>query len=148
VGKFDWNFVLLCFLVFTGDLGAVTRVRTGAEQYLGEAGPGPRSERRDQTVAGGVTASARYSIPQLDCFSFTVVVKCGEGTPMKEAHISVRRQEADAVASVRATISFPSDRYATLEEIAKRKKVSLAWVVREAVDAYIAAKWPLFLQGG
>jgi len=54
------------------------------------------------------------------------------------------KQEPDAVASVRATISFPPDRYATLEEIAKEKKVSLAWVVREAVDSYIEAKWPLF----
>ena len=38
--------------------------------------------------------------------------------------------------------------YETLEGIAKKKKVSLAWVVREAVDNYIEAKWPLFLQGG
>ena len=28
--------------------------------------------------------------------------------------------------------------------IAKEKKVSLAWVVREAADKYIAEKWPLF----
>ena len=33
---------------------------------------------------------------------------------------------------VRASISFPPDLYETLEEIAKQKKVSLAWVVREA----------------
>ena len=48
------------------------------------------------------------------------------------------------VATVRATISFPADRYADLEEIAKQKKVSLAWVVREAVDDYIEARTPLF----
>jgi Ribbon-helix-helix protein, copG family len=46
--------------------------------------------------------------------------------------------------SVRATISFPSDMYQTLEEIARQKKVSLAWVVREAVEQYLANKWPLF----
>ena len=46
--------------------------------------------------------------------------------------------------SVRATISFPSELYQTLEEIAGRKKVSLAWVVREASEQYIADKWPLF----
>lgn len=46
--------------------------------------------------------------------------------------------------SIRATISFPPDLYATLEEIAKQKKVSLAWVVREAVETYIGDKWPLF----
>lgn len=52
--------------------------------------------------------------------------------------------------SVRATISFPSDVYQTLEDIARQKKVSLAWVVREATEQYIADKWPLFrktLQG-
>jgi hypothetical protein len=37
-------------------------------------------------------------------------------------------------ASVRATISFPAQLYQTLEGIAKQKKVSLAWVVREATD--------------
>ena len=47
------------------------------------------------------------------------------------------------VSSVRATISFPSEVYETLEGIAKEKKVSLAWVVREAADKYIADKWPL-----
>jgi hypothetical protein len=46
--------------------------------------------------------------------------------------------------SVRATISFPSDIYKTLEDIARQKKVSLAWVVREATEEYIANKWPLF----
>lgn len=45
--------------------------------------------------------------------------------------------------SVRATISFPSDIYQTLEDIAHQKKVSLAWVVREACEQYIAGKWPL-----
>jgi metal-responsive CopG/Arc/MetJ family transcriptional regulator len=51
-------------------------------------------------------------------------------------------KESDS--SVRATISFPNDMYQTLEEIARQKKVSLAWVVREAAEQYIADKWPLF----
>ena len=45
---------------------------------------------------------------------------------------------------MRATISFPNDMHDTLEEIARQKKVSLAWVVREAAEQYIADKWPLF----
>ena len=49
----------------------------------------------------------------------------------------------ESTATVRATISFPSDHYQTLEEIAKQKKVSLAWVVREATERYIADRWPL-----
>jgi len=53
------------------------------------------------------------------------------------------KPESDAT-SVRATITFPPDLYATLEEIAKKKKVSLAWVVRDASEQYVAEKWPLF----
>ena len=54
------------------------------------------------------------------------------------------KPKATEGSSVRATISFPSDIYQTLEDIARRKKVSLAWVVREATEQYIADKWPLF----
>jgi predicted DNA-binding protein len=50
--------------------------------------------------------------------------------------------------AVRATITFPSDIYQTLEDIARRKKVSLAWVVREASEQYIGDKWPLFKKNG
>jgi hypothetical protein len=46
--------------------------------------------------------------------------------------------------SVRASISFPSELYRTLEDIARRKKVSLAWVVRDATEKYVAEQWPLF----
>lgn len=46
--------------------------------------------------------------------------------------------------TTRATVSFPSDHYAILERIAEEKKVSVAWVVREAVEQYIDAQWPLF----
>ena len=53
-----------------------------------------------------------------------------------------------STARVRVTISLPSDMHGTLEQIAKDKKVSLAWVVREAVDTYLGEKWPLFKQGG
>ncbi len=49
-----------------------------------------------------------------------------------------------ATGQVRASISFPPDIYKTLEDIAKEKKVSLAWVVRDATEKYIADKWPLF----
>jgi metal-responsive CopG/Arc/MetJ family transcriptional regulator len=47
-------------------------------------------------------------------------------------------------ATVRASISFPPDLYRTLEEIAKQKKVSLAWVVRDAAEKYVGERWPLF----
>jgi len=44
----------------------------------------------------------------------------------------------------RASISFPPELYKILEEIAKKKKVSIAWVVREAAEQYVSAEWPLF----
>ena len=39
---------------------------------------------------------------------------------------------------VRASISFPPDLYETIEKLAKQKKVSLAWVVRDAAERYVA----------
>jgi predicted DNA-binding protein len=45
---------------------------------------------------------------------------------------------------VRTSISFPGEMYEMLEGIAAEKKVSLAWVVREAIDKYLEEKWPLF----
>ena len=59
---------------------------------------------------------------------------------------SVARPESTA--TVRATISFPTELYETLEDIAKQKKVSLAWVVRDATEQYIAGKWPLLATNG
>lgn len=43
----------------------------------------------------------------------------------------------------RASVSFPIEIYGELERIAEVKKVSLAWVVREAAEKYIADQWPL-----
>jgi predicted DNA-binding protein len=43
----------------------------------------------------------------------------------------------------RASITFPPDVYRTIEDLAKRKKVSIAWVVREAVEKYVEDQWPL-----
>lgn len=54
------------------------------------------------------------------------------------------KKKVQSAAAVRASISFPPEIYDTLEGIAKEKKVSLAWVVREAAEHYIAEKWPLF----
>lgn len=59
-----------------------------------------------------------------------------------------RKLKAQSTPQVRATISFPPDVYRTLETIAREKKVSLAWVVREAAEKYIGDKWPLFAEEG
>lgn len=44
--------------------------------------------------------------------------------------------------TVRASISFPADLYSALEAEAKQKKVSLAWVVRDAAERYLSNKLP------
>lgn len=48
--------------------------------------------------------------------------------------------------ALRASITFPPDIYRTLEQIAKQKKVSIAWVVRDAAEKYVADQWPLLEQ--
>ena len=48
-----------------------------------------------------------------------------------------------AESTVRASISFPKNQYAELARIAQQQRVSLAWVVRDAVQTYLATRWPL-----
>jgi len=55
-----------------------------------------------------------------------------------------RRGKAYSGAQPRASVTFPPELYRTIEEVAKRKKVSIAWVVREAAEKYVADQWPLF----
>lgn len=50
--------------------------------------------------------------------------------------------------SARATASLPPDIYQTLQDIAKQKKVSVAWVIRDATEKYIADQWPLLTPSG
>jgi len=65
------------------------------------------------------------------------------GDQMKVTSKTKRMKPQNSASSVRATITFPTELYTTLEEIAKQKKVSLAWVVREAAEQYLMEKWPL-----
>lgn len=50
--------------------------------------------------------------------------------------------------TIRASVSFPNDLYETLEKIAKEKKVSVAWIVRDAAEKYVGERWPLFAVKG
>lgn len=52
---------------------------------------------------------------------------------------------AESVA--RASVTFPPNLYRTLERIARQKKVSIALVVREAADKYVADQWSLVRPG-
>ncbi len=50
-------------------------------------------------------------------------------------------KEASSVAT-RASVTFPTALYQALEEIARLKKVSVAWVVRDAAERYVAEQNP------
>lgn len=58
--------------------------------------------------------------------------------------VTSKQKRAMPARSVRASVTFPAELYYSLEDIARQKKVSLAWVVREAAEQYIGNMWPLF----
>ena len=46
----------------------------------------------------------------------------------------------------RTSVSLPAELHSELTQIAKQKKVSMAWVIRDAAERYVEGKWPLFAQ--
>ncbi len=58
--------------------------------------------------------------------------------------VATAKQHSLAKEGTRASVTFPGDLYAELERIAEEKKVSVAWVVRDAVEKYVEAQYPLF----
>lgn len=59
---------------------------------------------------------------------------------MKKRRREVAKSKVTGAETVRATISFPRELYERLEDLAREKKVSLAWVVRDAVEQYVGSK--------
>jgi metal-responsive CopG/Arc/MetJ family transcriptional regulator len=59
---------------------------------------------------------------------------------MKKTNVNGKSMKMPSTPAVRASISFPPALYETLEDIAKQKKVSMAWVVRDAAERYIASE--------
>ncbi|MBS0155193.1 MAG: ribbon-helix-helix protein, CopG family [Nitrospira sp.] len=57
---------------------------------------------------------------------------------------SIKTNKIISKGMVRASSSYPRELYQTLEEIAREKKVSIAWVMRDAAEKYVAERWPLF----
>lgn len=49
-----------------------------------------------------------------------------------------------AMESVRISVTVPATDHHELERIAEARRVSLAWVVRDAITQYLAAQEPLF----
>jgi metal-responsive CopG/Arc/MetJ family transcriptional regulator len=52
---------------------------------------------------------------------------------------TIRNKPLDKQAkdTVRASISFPLEDYRKLEQVATKKRVSMAWIVRDAVRKYL-----------
>lgn len=48
--------------------------------------------------------------------------------------------------SIRTSVSLPRELHETLARLAKGKKVSVAWVIRDAAEKYVGEQWPLFQQ--
>lgn len=56
--------------------------------------------------------------------------------------------KVNSASTFRTSVSFPAELYRTLEGIAKQKKVSVAWVIRDATETYIREQWPLLERKG
>jgi predicted transcriptional regulator len=56
------------------------------------------------------------------------------------------KKKAISLKKPRVSISFSPEVYSDLEKLAAARKVSLAWVVRDAADKYLADQWPLLAE--
>lgn len=45
--------------------------------------------------------------------------------------------------TVRTSVSLPREHYSILASVAEQNRVSVAWVVRDAVARYVEDRWPL-----
>ena len=94
----------------------------------GDGRPRPRSGRRLGPPRSRLLAA------------YTVVVYHGAVT----AEYRTGDSKKTGAKSVRVSVSFDVTDYAAIKGIAKTKRVSAAWVVRDAVTNYLNAQVPLF----
>ena len=57
-------------------------------------------------------------------------------------------QARAAKTTARMSVSLPADLHRTLEQIAKERKVSVSWVIRDAAEKYVLDRWPLLAGNG
>jgi metal-responsive CopG/Arc/MetJ family transcriptional regulator len=48
------------------------------------------------------------------------------------------KSESETPSALRASVTFPATLYHALESLAREKRVSLAWVVRDAAERYVS----------
>jgi hypothetical protein len=70
-----------------------------------------------------------------------VVPEFVELTMSERKHTKTKGKDS---AMPRMSVSFPPEAYKSLGDLATKKKVSIGWVVRDAVEKYVADQWPLF----
>lgn len=73
---------------------------------------------------------------RLDCIT---VMQCD--APMTRSRANGTQKEEKK--ATRVTVSLPTESYETVVRMAKSKKVSTAWIVRDAVEKYLTADIPL-----
>lgn len=56
------------------------------------------------------------------------------------------QKQQETQKSVRTSVSLSPELHDTLERMAKEKKVSVAWVIRDAAEKYVNEQWPLLQQ--
>ena len=61
---------------------------------------------------------------------------------MAETGAKARRPDAEKE-TVRTSVSLPREHYDILASVAEQNRVSVAWVVRDAVARYVEHRWPL-----
>ena len=60
----------------------------------------------------------------------------------------MKRDKGDSEkGTVRTSVSLPREHYEILANLAEENRVSVAWMVRDAVERYVEDRWPL-LRGG
>jgi predicted DNA-binding protein len=52
-------------------------------------------------------------------------------------------RNARARKTVRTSVTLPRDLYETLGLLAKDKRVTVAWIIRDASERYVGEAWPL-----
>ena len=52
----------------------------------------------------------------------------------------------EAPSTVRLSVTLPADEYRELKRLSERNRVSVAWLIRNAVTEHLEAQAPLFAQ--
>jgi hypothetical protein len=84
------------------------------------------------------TLRLSHGIQHTTLLKCTYVVQSGvDGGDRMTASEQQRARTRDGEKSVRTSVTLPSEIYENLSQIAKSRKVTVAWVIRDAAEKYI-----------